>query len=113
MDIFFLLTARQWLKLFTHDPQVLSLSYLVLLIDMITMFAKNGNLTLGNSLRAAGDVRYPVIISVLSMWGIGTAFAWFLGIYLGLGLTGIFAAFFLDEVLRVFLLLRRWKNCCA
>ena len=67
-------------------------------------------ITLGNSLRAAGDVRYPVIISIFSMWGIGTALAWFFAIPLNLGLPGIFAAFFLDEVVRVFLLWRRWKN---
>lgn len=113
LDVFFLFTARRWLMLFTRDPLVLSLSYLVLVMDMVTMFAKNGNLTLGNALRAAGDVRYPVVISVLSMWGIGTALAWFFGVVLGLGLPGIFAAFFLDEMVRVLLLLRRWKGCCA
>lgn len=70
-------------------------------------------IALGNALRAAGDVRYPVVISVLSMWGIGTALAWFFGVGLGLGLPGIFAAFFLDEMVRALLLLRRWKGCCT
>lgn len=110
LDVFFLFTARQWLKLFTHDPLILSLAYVVLMMDMVTMFVKNGNLTLGNSLRAAGDVRYPVVISIFSMWGIGTALAWFFAIPLNFGLPGIFAAFFLDEVVRVFLLWRRWKS---
>ncbi len=110
LDVFFLFTARQWLKLFTHDPLILSLAYVVLMMDMVTMFVKNGNLTLGNSLRAAGDVHYLYVISIFSMWGIGTALAWFFAIPLNFGLPGIFAAFFLDEVVRVFLLWRRWKS---
>ena len=74
------------------------------------MFAKNANLTFGNSLRAAGDVVYPVVISVMSMWGIGTGLAWVLGCVLDFGLVGIFAAFLIDETLRSFLLWHRWNR---
>ena len=77
---------------------------------MCTMFLRNLNLTLGNALRAAGDVRFPVVISVFSMWLIGTGLAWLLGVRLGLQLAGIFFAFFLDEGLRSLLLLRRWMD---
>lgn len=74
------------------------------------MFIKNVNLTLGNCLRALKDVHYPVVISVFSMWIIGTGLAWFLGVRLSLGLIGVFCAFFLDEGLRSLLLLRRWMQ---
>ena len=66
------------------------------------------NLILGNSLRAIKDVNYPVIISVISMWVVGTGLCWILGIPLQFGLAGIFAAFTLDEAIRAILLYKRW-----
>ena len=86
------------------------MAYLALVMDAVSVFAKNVNLTLGNSLRAVGDVHYPIIISVISMWGIGTGLAWVLGCVLEFGLAGIFAAFLADEVLRSFLLWHRWNR---
>lgn len=113
LDLIILIWGHQFLGIFTNNQDMIRLAYMVLLLDMVTMFAKNCNLTFGNSLRAVGDVRYPVEISVLSMWGIGTGMAWVFGIFLGWGLPGIFAAFLLDEVLRSFLLWRRWMKKSA
>ncbi len=73
------------------------------------MFLKNINLTLGNSLRAIKDVLYPVLISVFSMWLIGTGLAWILGIVFPFGLVGFFCAFFIDEGIRSLLLFGRCK----
>ena len=98
------------LVLLVSGSRFLRMAYIVLLMDMAAMFAKNANLTFGNSLRAAGDVVYPVVISVISMWGIGTGLAWVLGCVLDFGLAGIFAAFLIDETLRSFLLWRRWNR---
>ena len=55
------------------------------------MFLKNINLTFGNSLRAIKDVLYPAVLSVVSMWLIGTGLAWVLGVVLPFGLAGIAA----------------------
>ena len=102
--------GRRLLGIFTDNENILRMAYIVLLMDIVTMFAKNVNLTFGNSLRAVGDVNYPVVISVISMWGIGTGLAWVLGCALQLGLPGIFAAFLLDEALRSYLLWHRWSG---
>lgn len=110
VGLVFLLFGSKFLGIFTNNESILQMAYIVLLIDIVTMFAKNVNLTLGNSLRAAGDVHYPVIISVISMWGIGTGLAWILGCVLKFGLAGIFAAFLMDETLRSFLLWHRWNQ---
>lgn len=63
-----------------------------------------------SSLRAAGDVKFPVYIGIVVMWGISVTFAWFFGIFLGLGLIGIWIGFIADEWLRGVLMLRRWKQ---
>lgn len=108
VDVPLVLFGRQILTLFTKDPEVQNMAYLVLCVEAGAMFIKNVNLILGNSLRAIKDVNYPVIISVISMWIIGTGLCWILGIPLQLGLAGIFAAFTLDEAIRAVLLYKRW-----
>lgn len=109
-DIPLLLFGRFLVLAFTHEAEILKMAYLVLVMEAVTMFLKNINLTLGNSLRAAKDVIFPVIVSAASMWLIGTGLAWVLGIFLHMGLGGIFAAFFIDEGIRSFLLYKRWRK---
>lgn len=111
VDIPLIIFGRQIINTFFTDNQVIqNTAYFVLCAEALTMFIKNINLTLGNSLRAIKDVNYPVIISVISMWSIGTGLCWLLGIPVGLGIIGVFIAFFLDEVIRAYLLFRRWMK---
>lgn len=113
-DLPLILFGRFLLLAFTHDEEILKMAYLVLIMEAVTMFLKNINLTLGNSLRAAKDVVFPVVVSATSMWLIGTGLAWVLGVFLHMGLGGIFAAFFIDEGIRSLLLYQRWtKKTCA
>ncbi len=51
---------------------------MILCIEGITIFLKNINLIIGNSLRAIKDANCLVIISVISMWIIGIGMAWIL-----------------------------------
>ena len=95
---------------YTDNPVIRQTAYFVLCAEALTMFIKSMNLTLGNSLRAIKDVHYPVIISVISMWTVGTGLCWLLGVPANLGIIGVFIAFLLDESIRAGLLLRRWKS---
>lgn len=109
IDIPFILFGQSIIaRFFTQDPLTQKVAYFVLCAEAITMFIKNINLSLGNSLRAIKDVNYPVIISIISMWAFGTGLCWILGIPLNLGIVGVFIAFFVDEALRAYLLYRRW-----
>lgn len=111
VDIPLLLLGRYIINTFyTDNPLIQNTAYFVLCAEAITMFIKNINLNLGNSLRAIKDVNYPVIISIISMWSIGTGLCWLLGIPLGYGITGIFISFFLDETIRAYLLFKRWRR---
>ncbi|MDP3179783.1 MAG: MATE family efflux transporter [Spirochaetaceae bacterium] len=51
-------------------------------------------------LRGAGDVRFPMFVSMASMWSIRVSFGWVLAIPLGLGVVGVWAAMIIDWVLR-------------
>lgn len=110
ISFLFFLFGRQLAGIFTRDPAIIEMVYIVLAIDMAVELGRASNLVIGNSLRGAGDVKFPVIISVLSMWGVSVTLCYVLGVVLDLGLTGIWIAFAADECFRGVLMYRRWKS---
>lgn len=65
--------------------------------------------SLPNTLRAAGDVFYPMVTSIISMWICRIGFA-YLFIYLGMGVMGVWIAMTLDWALRALLYVVRYKK---
>ncbi|QTM98666.1 MATE family efflux transporter [Sediminibacillus dalangtanensis] len=98
------------LGIFTDNATIMEKGAALLLVTIILEPGRAFNLVVISSLRAAGDVRFPVFIGILSMWGVSVSFAWFFGLYLGLGLIGVWIAFIADEWLRGLLMLRRWRS---
>ena len=68
------------------------------------------NVIVISSLRATGDVGFPIRMAVLSMGCVWVPLAWFLGLKLGLGLPGVWIAMTIDEWTRGVLMYRRWKS---
>ncbi|MCD7874720.1 MAG: hypothetical protein LUH17_07140 [Acidaminococcaceae bacterium] len=62
------------------------------------------------SLQAAGDIKGPVTIGLISMWLVSVAGAYFFGIVLDLGLIGIWIAMMLDECLLALVFIYRWHS---
>ncbi|NLM98125.1 MAG: MATE family efflux transporter [Halanaerobiaceae bacterium] len=56
--------------------------------------------TLPNALRAANDVKYTMIIAIISMWTWRVGFSYILGKFFGLGVFGVWIAMTLDWVFR-------------
>jgi len=56
--------------------------------------------TLPNTLRAAGDAKYTMTVSLLSMWLCRIVFGFLLGQYLGMGLFGVWVAMVVDWCVR-------------
>ena len=56
--------------------------------------------TLPNTLRAASDVRYPMVLSIISMWVFRIGFSWLLGVKLEWGIFGIWVAMTIDWFFR-------------
>ena len=98
------------LGIFTDNPTIIEEGALLLLVTIILEPGRAFNIVIINSLRATGDVKFPVFVGILSMWGVSVTFAWFFGIYLGLGLIGIWIGFIADEWLRGILMLGRWRS---
>jgi putative MATE family efflux protein len=53
-----------------------------------------------NSFRAASDVRYPMIMSIVSMWVFRVGFSYVFGLYLNMGVIGVWCAMFCDWIFR-------------
>ena len=71
--------------------------------------------TMPNALRAAGDAKYTMVVSMISMWLFRVASSYVLGIWLGLGLFGVWAAMTIDWGVRAVVFMHRyfsgkWQN---
>ncbi|MBS6195420.1 MAG: MATE family efflux transporter [Clostridiales bacterium] len=53
-----------------------------------------------NTFRAAADVKYPMILSIISMWVFRIGFSWLLGVKLDMGILGIWIAMTIDWLFR-------------
>ncbi|WP_100373566.1 MATE family efflux transporter [Bacillus sp. FJAT-45037] len=98
------------LSIFTDNEQIIVAGSLLLLLTVILEPGRAFNLVVINCLRAAGDVKFPVYLGILSMWGVSIPVAYFFGVYLGYGLAGVWIGFIADEWLRGVLMLWRWRQ---
>lgn len=94
--------------IFTTSEEILRIATRVLWLAIPLEFGRGLNLIFIQSLRAASDTTIPLVMALFSMLGIAIPFAYFLGVYLGLGLFGIYIAYAMDETLRGLVMLARW-----
>ena len=57
-----------------------------------------------------GDTKFPLIMAVISMWGISVPLGCFLGLHCGLGLLGVWIGFAADEWVRGISMFLRWRS---
>ncbi len=98
------------LRLFTDDPDILSLGAVLILLGFLMEPGRNFNILLERSLQATGDMRFTMGVSVIIIWVFSIPLIYFLGIHMGYGLLGIWVAFIADEWVRGFVLFLRWKS---
>lgn len=108
--LIFFFFGGTFIRIFTDDPEIIKWSAMVLMVNAFLEPGRTFNLVIINGLKGSGDAVFPVIIGIISMWLVATLGGWILGIALGLGLAGIWAAMALDEWLRGFIMLHRWRS---
>ncbi|MBD8069887.1 MATE family efflux transporter [Bacillus sp. PS06] len=104
------LFSKPILTLFTDNEKIIATGSILLLLTALVEPGRSFNAIVIASLRAAGDVNFPVFIGILSMWGVSVPLAYILGIHFEFGLVGIWIAFMVDEWLRGILMLWRWRQ---
>lgn len=113
--LIFLLTPL-FLMVYALEPETKQLViWLVLIHNVFNAAAFPFSGALSNGLRAAGDVRFTMAVSIVSTLAVRLLLSWLLGIVFDMGVIGIAIAMVCDWVLRAevfFLRLKsgQWKN---
>lgn len=89
---------------------MLELGRHIFLIEIFLEIGRAVNMVMVMSLQAAGDIKGPVTIGLLSMWLVSVSDAYFFGIVLDFGLIGIWIAMMMDECLRALIFIYRWHS---
>jgi len=107
--VFFYIFTPEISRLYNLSDEALRLSVICNRICLVnTIFFWPLSFTLPNFLRAAGDARYTMTISMISMWTFRISLAYILGRAFGLGLIGTTWAMIVDWYFRLTLFSIRW-----
>ena len=103
------------LGIFTSNQEIISLGRGIMLVDIFIEAGRCLNMTFVNSLKAAGAYIFPLIIGLITMWGLGVPVGYALGITCGFGVAGVFAGTATDECLRGLVVMWYWakKKWCG
>nr|WP_319553023.1 MATE family efflux transporter [uncultured Vibrio sp.] len=98
------------LRVFTEQPEILALAGSLVLGSILLEAGRVFNLIFIAGLKGAGDIKFPVQMGIVSMWGLGVLFSYILGIHMGYGVVGAWMAIALDEWVRGIIMARRWRS---
>lgn len=108
--LIFLLTPI-FLKFYALEPETKHLViFLVLIHNLFNAVAYPFSGALINGLRAAGDVKFTMYVSVISTIAVRLLLSWFLGIILQMGVIGIAIAMVCDWSIRAIIFFWRQKS---
>lgn len=89
------------LPLYSLTPETLQTATLLIRVHSIgAIFLYPESFMLTNTLRAAADLKYPMVVSILSMWIWRVGFSYILGIYFHMGVLGVWVAMLSDWLCR-------------
>ena len=97
-------------RLFTDNQDVIKLGFNIMLIGLFLEFGRTSNLVIIQSMRAAGDVVFPTVLGIFSMWGISVVFSWIFTRFFNFGLPGVWIAMAMDEIFRGIVVFIRWQR---
>ncbi|WP_145149661.1 MATE family efflux transporter [Paenibacillus xylanexedens] len=97
-------------SLFTDNPEVIRIAAQVILLSIVLETGRTTNIVIINSLRAAGDAKFPVYMGLISMVCLSLPLGYLFVFQLNMGLAGIWLAIAADEWTRALIMYFRWKS---
>lgn len=110
ISVLLYLFSDQMFGLFTDDQEIFRLGRQILAIEIVLEIGRAVNIVLVGALQAAGDIRFPIYLSIVNVWLVAVGAGFLLGVDFGWGLTGLWVAMAADECIRAVVLLIRWKQ---
>ncbi len=96
--------------IFTENNEIITLGSFIILINIVLETGRTTNLVVIACLRGAGDVYFPTICAIFSMWLISVLGTYILAVKLGMGIYGLWIGISADECFRGILMIIRWKK---
>lgn len=92
------------------NSEIIKIGSQLIIINIFLEMGRTVNLVIINCLKGAGDVVFPTVAAIFSMWVLSALGSYILVVVFSLGVNGIWIAFALDECFRGVLMLFRWKS---
>lgn len=107
-----ILVTLPWiLNVYTLSDEARSLATILIFIhNGMALLLWPLSFTLSHALRATGDVRFTMVVSIFSMFTFRIFSSVVLGIYLGWGAVGVWVAMIIDWIFRVILFVTRFAG---
>lgn len=102
-----------WLGLlFTHDEHVIHLLFIILAIDIFSQPFLAAVLVDTSAIQAGGNSTFPMVTTMMGIWGVRTLGVYWFAWHLGFGLPAVWISIAADNALRagLFLWYRRTRN---
>lgn len=104
-----LLNLYPILGLYGLSAETTRLAYMLVMIhNGIAIFLWPLSFVFPNMLRACNDVRYPMVLSIFSMFVFRIGFSYILGVRFGMGAIGVWIAMVFDWIFRVICFVARY-----
>ena len=119
ISVAILVSLQYILKLYGLSEETRSLTTILVFIHVgCAIFLWPASFSLPNVLRACNDVKFTMIVAIVSMWTFRIGFSYVLGIWLGMGAIGVWIAMIMDWSVRVIFFVSRylsgrWKKQCS
>lgn len=97
-------------SIFTKDPEIIALGRKIMFIEIFLEIGRCLNIVLVRSLQAAGDINYPIILSIIFCWIVAVLGGYILGVICNMGLVGIWISMAIDECARGIIFVFRWNH---
>ena len=110
LESIFALSSHWLIRMFTDDPQMVSLVGKLLAIDIVLEIGRVTNLVYGNALKTSGDAVFTTVIAAIFMYLCAVGGTYFFGIHLGLLVCGACIGMAMDECVRAVGMILRWQS---
>lgn len=100
MGIALIVFNQQIMRAFSDDPTIIAVGGPALMVIALSQPLQALAQVMSGSLRGAGDTRFPMVATGISVWLVRLPLGWLFGVPLGWGLAGVYISNVIDSAVR-------------